>query len=590
MASIVEEKMFKEAIEAAEQGQRNRARDLLTRLLRTNQSNATYWIYLSSVVDQQKERIYCLETALKLDPNNHAARRGLVLMGAREPDDSIVPVKPERTRQWKIAEIGAAARMEKEPGRKRTASKPLPRMRFASLAGIGVVALVLVLFGIFGNPFSGRRGPVTFIRQTQAPLGSAGPTATFLVTGSPVVPSPTSVLAGPTPLVFLLDVPYTPTPFYVNTPHPSIGAYQSGLRAYERGGWEDAINFFEQAIQLDTAAPDLHYYLGQCYLQVEDYLKARGAFDRAIEWNANFAPAYLGRALARVGLNPNDAIADDINRAIQLDPNYGEAYLARANYRLNRSNIEGALEDTFAAEEIYPESAVLFFYRAQVYMRLEDYENALEASERAMELDLTILDNYLIHARALDATGRVDEAIPAVQTYLTFDEENADAWFLYGKALVGGEYYQAAITAFTTALQLRSTLGETFYYRGIAHFELGQYEGALADLERTVELYPDWFEARILYGRTLQAVGEKFQGYLTINASNPLARTNEERAVFHYWRAIALEIVDNPEAALEDWQALLDLPDEAVPEEWVQTARGRIAGVAPPTLTPPPTP
>jgi Flp pilus assembly protein TadD len=73
-----EDVMFQEAIQAARQGKRIRARDLLTRLLRSDQTNPKYWIWLSAVVDTRKEQIYCLQSALKLDPNDGEARKGLI--------------------------------------------------------------------------------------------------------------------------------------------------------------------------------------------------------------------------------------------------------------------------------------------------------------------------------------------------------------------------------------------------------------------------------------------------------------------------------------------------------------------------------
>ncbi len=72
---------------AIAQGQRGRARDLLTRLLRENQSDAQGWLWMSSVVESLSERIFCLEKVLKLEPKNNTAKRGLVLLGARSPDE-----------------------------------------------------------------------------------------------------------------------------------------------------------------------------------------------------------------------------------------------------------------------------------------------------------------------------------------------------------------------------------------------------------------------------------------------------------------------------------------------------------------------
>lgn len=74
--------MFQEALTAIHAGDRLRARDLLTRLLQNVKDNPEYWIWMSTVVDTVKERIYCLKEALRLDPQNAAAKRGLSILGA----------------------------------------------------------------------------------------------------------------------------------------------------------------------------------------------------------------------------------------------------------------------------------------------------------------------------------------------------------------------------------------------------------------------------------------------------------------------------------------------------------------------------
>ena len=93
--------MYKEAVEAARRGQRDRARDLITRLLRTEKNSPNLWLLMSSVVDTEKERIYCLQSVLKLDPENLAARQGLILLGALPPDESLDPGPPAR-RKWEV--------------------------------------------------------------------------------------------------------------------------------------------------------------------------------------------------------------------------------------------------------------------------------------------------------------------------------------------------------------------------------------------------------------------------------------------------------------------------------------------------------
>ena len=64
-------------IAAAKAGQRERARDLLMRVVEQDEENVLAWLWLSGVVDSLDDRQVCLENVLTLDPDNVAARRGL---------------------------------------------------------------------------------------------------------------------------------------------------------------------------------------------------------------------------------------------------------------------------------------------------------------------------------------------------------------------------------------------------------------------------------------------------------------------------------------------------------------------------------
>jgi predicted Zn-dependent protease len=43
--------IFQEAVEALREGNKIKARDLLTGLLKTDQNNATYWVWMSATMD-----------------------------------------------------------------------------------------------------------------------------------------------------------------------------------------------------------------------------------------------------------------------------------------------------------------------------------------------------------------------------------------------------------------------------------------------------------------------------------------------------------------------------------------------------------
>src|SRR6476659_139506 len=138
--------VFQEAIEALREVKKSRARELLTGLLKTDQNNATYWVWMSATVETAKERLYCLQTALKLDPQNAAAKRGLILHGALPADETIQPFPANRPRAWEEKLLLAH---EKPRLKGWAAVRASPVTRLGGFVALGAVLIGAVVFGIF---------------------------------------------------------------------------------------------------------------------------------------------------------------------------------------------------------------------------------------------------------------------------------------------------------------------------------------------------------------------------------------------------------------------------------------------------------
>src|ERR1041384_2091562 len=136
--------VFQEAMEALREGKKAHARELLTGLLKTDQNNANYWVWMSATVDTPKERIYCLQTAFKLDPQNVAAKRGLILHGALTPDETVQPFPVNRPRAWEEKLLLAH---EKPKPKGWAAVRASPVARLGGFVALGAVLIGAVVFG-----------------------------------------------------------------------------------------------------------------------------------------------------------------------------------------------------------------------------------------------------------------------------------------------------------------------------------------------------------------------------------------------------------------------------------------------------------
>ena len=575
---MADDRMLREAIEAAERGQRGRARDLFTRLLRSDQKNPDYWLYMSAVVESPKERVYCLQTVMRLDPNNDTAKRGLIMLGALQAEE-ITAIKPDSQRKWQLPEVNpppgevVEEQQQAEVVRKAKRSRRRPVRRSALFGIVGLAVVVLISVFILGNPLGLPQlslGPT----RTLAPLQTAGPSPTFLPTSTDPNFTPAPTFDRPDTLAGFLEAPYTPTPFYVSTPHPSNEAFRAGLTAMEDGQWEEAIEFFEQFLDVQPDTADVYYHIGDAYLQLEDYLAAQDAFTQSTQIDPAFGAGYLGQARSHLGLLQFGEVLPDLDSAIRNDPNLVEAYIERADYRLERNNADFAMEDITIAESLTQDSAPLYLFKAQALLVLDDNEGALEAAQRAAELDVTVLETYLVLGDALYRNGFIDEALEPLETYLSFDEENGLAWYVLGLAYQGREEHQNALFSFDRTLELNSDdLYQATYYRGLSNKIAGNREQAKVDFENAVRIFPEWFEPAIQRAIMIFEDDSPRTGYLQINATSALAETDEQKAWFHYWNAKALDEIGEADLAQNDWEALLALPEEAIPAEFLNEAR-----------------
>jgi tetratricopeptide (TPR) repeat protein len=577
---MADDRMLQEAIEAVSTGQSERARDLLTRLLRANQSNPRYWLWMSSVVDTTKERIYCLQKVLHLDPDNRAAQLGMVIGGISPPDEGLQPV-PITPRNWK--ETYRVKSLDSGP------KKYIRRFAYFGafilvfgLISIGILAPRMKSFGYFG----GIQLTVTPIFETIAA------TATLLPTNTPRVVTPTPTFIGPTPLWMLLEATYTPTPLYVNTPHPVTEAYRAGIRAFTEGNYEEMLMFMQQATRAEAQSADIYYYIGEANLLLEEPDESLFAFEKAIETNPNFAPAYFGRAKAMLALDPEFDIEADLTQAIVIDPSLASAHLELIAYYLLIGNYELALNSLEIAEGLIPESPLIYAYRSQALLQIGEFELALEAAQQAYELDQTILDVYQTLGNLHLMSGDAEQASHYLEIYLRYVTDDANAWAAYGRALFdSGDQFDEAMQAFDLALELDENSFTALLFRGLSYVEAGQGQLAVNDLFIARNFDRKSFVASLGLARAL-SLAERYDDAISqFTGSEQLASTELQRAEVYYWRANTFRLIGDKASASIDYKALLALPAETIPIIWVNEAQKFILELTPtPTMTPSPLP
>jgi tetratricopeptide (TPR) repeat protein len=633
--------MYKQAVEAAKAGQRNRAKDLFTRLIRADAKNVDYWLWMSAVVDSEKEQVFCLQNALKIDPNSIQARRGLVVLGAMKPEDAALPPAQQLEElDVEIPEVTAGG-MGGFLGRRRNQEVLL----IGGLATLAVGIVVVLFITVFApNLFRGRR--VVVVTST----------ATAAVTPPTALPGQATYTPAP------CSLPYDPDPaqplsaYLCLTPQPTVvpiatGAsvyqdFQRMQKAYAAADWNTVLSREEQVLKIKEleGSPLPYFYLGEAYRHTEQLSKALSFYGQALGKDRNYAPAYWGRALTKLDPKQNDLSGglDDLAKAIAADPAFAPAMRDRGQYYYENSNLPRALQDFEGARLAAPNNAEVLAYLALAYAESGQPQPALEAAQQALNNDAGLALGYFARGRAEYALGQFEAAdkdltlsyryvvalddvlyrslwqartLYAVglgkvgigndsaalnlftQSIAAYDSNNPLTHIARGDVYMRQKNYNAARDDYNSAIrqfEANDTENpaklEAYLGNGRAFLALDRPDSAITSFLLVVRRRPDDFEANLGYGTAIVLIGEGDNGTFrdalnSLNSAVAHAQTDEQQGRALYWRSRLFKRLGRAPEEAADLNALLVLPD--APADLVPTAISRLGDLgSQPTLTP----
>ncbi|NQS92259.1 MAG: tetratricopeptide repeat protein [Chloroflexi bacterium] len=576
---MAEDKRYILAKLALEQGDRFQARDHLSNLLKEDQDNIEYWLLMSTVVESNKERIYCLNKVLAIDPRNREARLGMILFGAVDPG-KVRPVEI-RKRDWSrdLPDIQKKEKTKKESKKS--------RYNYKQLAPLVVGAFLIFIFLLLsGRLIPGTRSifapRLTITPMTWTPSVDPGLNAALTGTPNPILQIPIGQV---------LAAPYTPTPAYVLTPHPGYGTYQTALDAYQLSDFETMLTYMRStANQLET--PDIVFLVGEALRNLGRYNEALAEYDRALFLDPAFAPAYFGRALISKTLDPAYDIKGDLDQTLLLDPGFGQVYLERAKFYLDQGSYQLAYEDTSQAIAVLPDSPLVHYYRALALLELGDYEEAEKSILTALQLDINYVPTYLVAGRISLGTGKAYQALDLLTRYEPYDPNKT--WVFYysmGKALYLTETdYFLAEEMLNKAEEMGGQSPDLYQARALVYSELGNIDAAVRDAFKARDIDRDNFEINLFLGKILFESKQFSLGLVYLNIAENLIRNEEDLVGVFYWRALVLEELGRFEDAIKNWKELVSLPLAYVPDEWEYLAAEKLVSTETPTSTPSSTP
>ncbi len=231
--------------------------------------------------------------------------------------------------------------------------------------------------------------------------------------------------------------------------------YMRGCLRQEIGEYEKALNDFSYCLEKSPAFVEALNHRGVCYLQLNQKNKAIQDLNLANELSPDDPYILNNRGLVFIELKQLKQALIDFDRATACDPKYVEPYANRGRVYYLRGSFREALHEYNQALGLAQTDQQLWVSRALVYIRLGSFEEALSDCDAAVQMESTSIAHQT-RSRCLYHLGR----------------------------------WQEAIAAATKAIKLDGRNDRALYYRALSFKKVYDFERAIKDLDRALELEP----------------------------------------------------------------------------------------------------
>jgi len=290
--------------------------------------------------------------------------------------------------------------------------------------------------------------------------------------------------------------------------NPKHAGYHSNrgnaLRRSQR--FVEALASHERAIDLDPRSADVHHNRGLVLNDLGRFEEALASFARAIALEPRHALAHANRGNSLKELRRFDEALASYDQAIALDPASAESHYNRGNALRGLERFEEAVADYDRAIALRPSFAEAHYNRAVSLGDLDRPEEAVAGYDRVIELKPLYAEAHYNRGAALQRLDRPEEALASFERTLAVKPEYAEAHSNLGNVLKGMGRLDEAMARYDRAIAIKPAFADAHYNRGVVLGELQRLDEALAAYDRAIGISPELAVAHNNRGETLKAL------------------------------------------------------------------------------------
>jgi tetratricopeptide (TPR) repeat protein len=193
--------------------------------------------------------------------------------------------------------------------------------------------------------------------------------------------------------------------------------------------FDQAINYFTQAITINHNHADNYYNRGRIYGMQKLYDQSISDFNKALAINPQHFGAVLMRGIGYMAKGSPDQAINDFNHVIKLYSNDSRAYRYRGLAYNKKGLYDKAIKDFNTASKLDPKESQIYHHRGIAYSMKDLYDKALEDFNTALKLNSQDGQIYYNRGLAYMFSGLHNQAIEDFNTALKLDPKYARAYF-----------------------------------------------------------------------------------------------------------------------------------------------------------------
>jgi tetratricopeptide (TPR) repeat protein len=300
------------------------------------------------------------------------------------------------------------------------------------------------------------------------------------------------------------------------------------------------------------------------FIELSQPERALAECDAAKAIGHKFYELHTTRSRANSVLEKYEEAIADAELAIEVDWRRADAYLLRCSARMELGNHEEALADIDMALKINPENCLAYVYLSTAMRALKQHSEAISAAEQLTILAPNNPEAFAYLANERNLAGKLSEGLMACNQAIEIDPNCVNGYSCRVQAKIGLGDFTGALADINKVISLfpdeRTHYGGMAYgSRAFIHAKLGHEQEALEDSNKALELDPNNSEMLRMRGPMLGALRRWDEAISTVQAA--LANTKYPE-ICHASLAGYYAMAGDVESAMKHTEIALELDSD----------------------------